>query len=68
MIAGNETARNAITGGMFAFINHPEQWQRLQNDPSLIRTAVEEIIRWVSPVIQIARVATADTELASKRK
>jgi cholest-4-en-3-one 26-monooxygenase len=63
MIAGNETVRNAITGGMLAFITYPEQWRRLKHDPSMIRTAVEEIIRWVSPVIQIARVATADVEL-----
>jgi cholest-4-en-3-one 26-monooxygenase len=67
MIAGNETVRNAITGGMLAFISYPDQWQRLKAEPSLIRTAVEEIIRWVSPVVQIARVATADTELNGQR-
>ena len=63
IIAGNETTRNATTGGLHALISHPEQWARLQQDPSLTRTAAEEIIRWTSPVIQFVRVATADTEL-----
>ena len=63
IIAGNETTRNATTGGLYAMINHPEQWQRLKQDLSLAPRAVEEIVRWTSPVIQFTRIANADTEL-----
>jgi cholest-4-en-3-one 26-monooxygenase len=63
IIAGNETTRNATTGGLFAFINNPDQWRRLRGDPALVTTAVEEIVRWTSPVIQFTRMATEDTEL-----
>ncbi|MFZ2528592.1 MAG: cytochrome P450 [Rhodococcus sp. (in: high G+C Gram-positive bacteria)] len=58
VVAGNETTRNAITGGMQAFMDHPEQWRRLQNDPELVPSAVEEILRWVSPVIGFRRTPT----------
>lgn len=67
IIAGNETTRNATTGGLYAFINHPEQWLRLQRDPALINPAVEEIVRWTSPVIRFTRIATADTELHGRK-
>jgi len=67
IVAGNETTRNAITGGLHALINHPDQWQRLKCDPSLIPTAVDEIFRWVSPVIQFTRIATRDTELRGEK-
>jgi cholest-4-en-3-one 26-monooxygenase len=67
IIAGNETTRNATTGGLFALINHPEQFEQLKRDPSLIRPATEEIIRWTSPVIQFNRIATADTELKGQK-
>jgi cholest-4-en-3-one 26-monooxygenase len=67
IIAGNETTRNATTGGLFALISHPEQFDLLRRDPSLIRSATEEIIRWTSPVIQFTRIATADTELNGQR-
>jgi len=64
IIAGNETTRNAISGGLYALINHPEQMALLnRNPPVMVRPAVEEILRWTSPVIQFSRVATADTEL-----
>ena len=63
IIAGNETTRNATTGGLHAFINNPDQWAKLKRDPALIPTAVEEIVRWTSPVIQFTRKATADTEI-----
>jgi cholest-4-en-3-one 26-monooxygenase len=62
-VAGNETTRNAISGGTLALIQHPEQRQRLIDDPSLIPTAVEEILRWVTPVIHFRRTATRDVEL-----
>lgn len=63
IIAGNETTRNATTGGMLALMQHPEQRARLLAEPALLPTAVEEIIRWTSPVIHMARVATRDVEL-----
>ena len=64
IIAGNETTRNAISGGLYALINHPEQMALLKENPSLmIKPAVEEILRWTSPVIQFSRIATRDTEL-----
>jgi cholest-4-en-3-one 26-monooxygenase len=67
IIAGNETTRNATTGGLYALTTHPDQLERLKRDPALIPTATEEIIRWTSPVIQFARIATADTELHGQK-
>ena len=66
-VAGNETTRNAASGGMLAFFEHPGQWQRLIDDPSLIPAAAEEIVRWVSPVNLFRRTATCDTELGGQR-
>jgi cholest-4-en-3-one 26-monooxygenase len=66
-VAGNETTRNAATGGMLAFFEHPDQWRRLVGNPALIPLAIEEIIRWVSPVNMFRRTATRDTELAGQR-
>jgi cholest-4-en-3-one 26-monooxygenase len=62
-VAGNETTRNAITGGMLALMQHSEQRQRLIDDPALIPSAVEEILRWVTPVIHFRRTATRDLTL-----
>jgi cholest-4-en-3-one 26-monooxygenase len=59
-VAGNETTRNLISGAMRAFFEHPEQWRRLKADPSLMPTAVEEMLRWVSPVSYFRRTATRD--------
>jgi cholest-4-en-3-one 26-monooxygenase len=67
IIAGNETTRNAVSGGLFALINNRDQWERLKGDPALAASAVEEILRWTSPVIQFARQATADTELNGQK-
>jgi cholest-4-en-3-one 26-monooxygenase len=67
VVAGNETTRNATTGGLQAFIDHPDQWQRLRKDPALLKPAIEEIVRWVTPVIQFARTATADTEIRGQK-
>ena len=60
LVAGNETTRNAISGGMVALHDHPEQYEKLRND------RVEEILRWVSPVIAFYRTATAATELGGQ--
>ena len=64
IIAGNETTRNATTGGLLALIEHPDQMQRLRDDPELLDSAVEEILRWTSPIIHMARVAREDVEIA----
>ena len=62
-VAGNETTRNAISHGMLALIEHPDQRQRLLEDPTLIDTAIEEILRWATPVMHFRRTATSDLEL-----
>ena len=63
MIAGNETTRHTISHGMHALMEHPDQMRRLQDDPSLIPVAAEEILRWATPVMHFRRTATRDTEL-----
>ena len=63
VVAGNETTRNAMTGGMLAFNENPEEWRRLVADPDLLDPAIEEIVRWTTPVIQFTRQATRDYEL-----
>ncbi|MEE8581261.1 MAG: cytochrome P450, partial [Myxococcota bacterium] len=67
MVAGNETTRNGISGGMQLLIENPEQRQKLEDDPSLIPLAVEEMVRLVSPVQTFGRTVTADTELRGKQ-
>ena len=66
-VAGNETLRNGIPGGMYALATHPRQWQRLAGDRSLLPTAADEMLRWWTPVIHFRRTATADTEIAGQR-
>jgi cholest-4-en-3-one 26-monooxygenase len=66
-VAGNETTRNLISGGMLALIQHPDERRRLQDDRSLLDTAVEELLRWVTPVMQFQRTAQRDTEVAGVR-
>ena len=66
VVAGNETTRNAASGGMLALFEHPDQWERLVADPSLARTAADEIVRWVSPVNLFRRTATCDTTIRDK--
>jgi len=65
VLAGNETTRNATSGGLLALIEHPDEQARLRADPSLMPTAVEEILRWTSPVLHMARTAKRDVELRS---
>ncbi|GGW70130.1 cytochrome P450 [Streptomyces caelestis] len=67
VVAGNETTRHTISHSMLALIQHPEQLARLQEDPSLIPGAVEEFLRWASPVYHFRRTATCDVELGGKR-
>jgi cholest-4-en-3-one 26-monooxygenase len=63
LVAGNETTRNLISGGMLALIEHPDQRARLMADRSLLPSAIEEMLRWVAPVNVFRRTATRDTEI-----
>jgi cytochrome P450 len=67
LVAGNETTRNAISQGILALSEHPEQRARWMADPSLTRTAVEEIVRWTSPITWMRRTATQDCEVNGHR-
>ena len=67
VVAGNETTRNATTGGMLALIQHPEERRRLQAEPGLLKSGIEEILRWTSPIIHFARTAAVDVELRGER-
>jgi len=67
VVAGNETTRNAMTGGMLALLERPGEWDKLRRNPALVDCAVEEIVRWTTPVIQFARTATRDYELRGTR-
>ena len=60
VVAGNETTRNAMTGGLLALLEHPAEWRKLRADPALVDRAVEEVVRWTTPVIQFSRTATRD--------
>ena len=68
LIGGDETTRHVISGGVEELLAHPEQQSRLTADPAaLMPNAVEEMLRWVSPIKNMARVATRDVELAGAR-
>jgi novobiocin biosynthesis protein NovI len=61
MIGGDETGRHAISGGLQALLDHPDQWQALKNGEAGLTTAAEEVLRWTTPSIHSGRMATADT-------
>ncbi len=66
--AGGDTTRNLLGGGMLALFNHPDERRRLQNNlDALLPAAVEEMLRYMSPVIYMRRTATCDTELGGKK-
>jgi cytochrome P450 len=67
LASGNETTRNLLALGTLALIAHPDQCRLLVEDPSLIPSAVEEILRWTSPVMHMARTATAEVEIRGRR-
>ncbi|MGP8058078.1 MAG: cytochrome P450 [Acidimicrobiales bacterium] len=67
LVAGNETTRNLLSGGLAALAERPDQWDRLRDDPGLVPLAVEELLRWTTPVISFLRTATVDTELRGQR-
>jgi cytochrome P450 len=66
VVAGNETTRNATSGGMLAFVENPAEMAKVARDPELMPLAVEEIVRWTSPIIHFARTATEDVEMRGK--
>ena len=63
LVAGNETTRNSISGALVALADHPDQLDRLAADPALLPSAVEEVLRWTTPVTSFLRTAVVDTEL-----
>jgi cholest-4-en-3-one 26-monooxygenase len=63
-VAGNETTRNLMSGAMHAFFRHPDQWQRLLHDRTLVPTAVDEMLRFVTPVMNFRRTAMCDVTLS----
>ena len=66
VMGGNETTRNAIAGGVLAFTDHPQAWQRLRADRSLLPTAVDEILRYTTVVRALRRWVTQKTEFEGK--
>jgi len=60
IVAGNETTRNLMSGAMHAFFEHPGEWERLKRDRSLLPSAVEEMLRFITPVMHFRRTASAD--------
>jgi cholest-4-en-3-one 26-monooxygenase len=62
--AGNETTRNAMSHGLWAFAEHPDQWRRLRDDPSLLDGAVEEVLRWSTPLLYFRRNAIEEMDVA----
>ncbi|MFD9703891.1 cytochrome P450 [Lentzea sp. NPDC059081] len=66
-VAGNETLRNGIPGGLIALLQHPDQYARLRADRSLLPAAVEEMLRWWTPVMHFRRTAVQDVELSGVR-
>jgi cytochrome P450 len=66
-VAGNETLRNGLPGGLIALLQHPEALAALRADPSLLPGAVDEMLRWWTPVMVFRRTATTDVDLAGVR-
>ncbi|MCU1466454.1 MAG: Cytochrome, partial [Actinomycetia bacterium] len=66
LVAGNETTRNALSGGMLALSNFPGERDKLVADMGLVNSATEEVLRYVSPVISFCRTVTSDTELRGR--
>ena len=66
-VAGNETTRSALSGGVLALAERPEAWARLRAEPALLPSAVEEILLWTSPILYMGRTALADVEVRGRR-
>ena len=66
IVGGNDTTRNSISGGVLALNQHPDQYQKLRDNPGLIPKMIPEIIRWQTPLAYMRRTALADTLLNGK--
>ncbi len=66
-VAGNETLRNGIPGGLLTLLSHPAELARLRSDPSLLPSAVEEMLRYWPPVMDFRRTATQPVELSGQK-
>jgi cytochrome P450 len=67
IVGGNDTTRNSMSGGLWALCKHPDEYQKLRDNPGLIPTMIPEMIRWQSPIVHMRRTATADAELGGKQ-
>ncbi|HMD44686.1 MAG TPA: cytochrome P450 [Acidimicrobiales bacterium] len=67
LIGGDETTRHVISGGAYQLLAHPDQWAALRADRTLVTSAVEEMLRWVSPIKIMARTATRDVEFHGRQ-
>ncbi|MBN8901107.1 MAG: cytochrome P450, partial [Rhodospirillales bacterium] len=67
IVGGNDTTRNSMSGGLLALSRHPEQYQKLRDNPALVTGMVPETIRYQTPVIHMRRTALADAELGGKQ-
>ncbi len=66
LVAGNETTRNALSGGLVAFSERPDQWARLREAPGVMDTAVEEVLRWTTPVVYFMRTTTREVTMGDR--
>ena len=66
LVGGDETTRHVISGGMDALLRHPEQYALLRREPARVTVAIEEMLRWVSPIQNMNRTATRDVELGGE--
>jgi cytochrome P450 family 142 subfamily A polypeptide 1 len=67
LVGGDETTRHVISEGVYQLLRHPDQWQKLADDRTLLTTAIEELLRWVSPIKNMARTVTTDVELGGQQ-
>jgi len=67
MVAGHDTTRNSISGGLLALLQHPAELEKLRRDPRLVEKAADEIVRWTTPVNHFSRTATEDYVLRGKK-
>jgi cholest-4-en-3-one 26-monooxygenase len=66
LVAGNETTRNALSGGLVAFAAHPDQWAAVAGSPAVLDGAVEEVLRWTTPVVYFMRTTTAEVTVGGR--
>jgi cytochrome P450 len=67
IVGGNDTTRNSITGGLLALNEHPDQYQKLRDNPALVDSMIPEIIRWQTPLAHMRRTALQDYELGGQQ-